>query len=265
MVYEEYSRGKQTLKELARKYGRCRQTLSRYFDVLQPFTGEIIIPDHPVAVVIDATFFSRHDGVLVARAEGKNLLWKEIESEKADHYSEVLNTLWAAGTHFAAFVIDGRRGVREKLMGQYPDVPIQFCQFHQLAIVKRYLSSRPKLRAGRELRRIALTLTRTNRETFSRAVNDWHERWNHFLKERTFNPLNRKYHYTHSRLRSAYRSLITNLPWLFTFRDHPGLRIPNTTNSCDGSFAHWKNKLKIHRGLSRERRRKMMHYFLENS
>jgi len=264
-AYEEYSKGKQTLKELARRYGRCRQTLGRYFDVLEPCTGEIIVPNHPVTVILDATFFSRHDGVLVARAESRNLLWKEIESEKAEYYSEVLDTLWAAGIHFAAFVIDGRRGVREKLMGQYPDVPIQFCQFHQMAIVTRYLSARPKLEAGRQLRRIVLTLSRTHRGTFTDALKQWHAGWKDFLKEKTMNPVSRRWHYTHRRIRSAYRSLMTNLPWLFTCQDHPGLNIPNTTNSCDGSFAHWKNKLKIHRGLSRERRRKMMNYLLENS
>lgn len=246
------------------KYGRCRQTLARYFDDLHPCTGEIQVPNHPVPVILDATFFSRHDGVLVARAEGRNLLWKEIESEKADHYIEVLDTLWAAGICFAAFVIDGRRGVRERLMGLY-DVPIQFCQFHQLAIVKRYLSSRPKLQTGRELRKIALTLTKTNRETFTSALREWYEKWQNFLKEKTLNPFTHKHHYTHRRIRSAYRSLITNLPWLFTHLEFPGSGIPNTTNSCDGSFAHWKNKLRLHRGLSKERRRKMMNYLLEST
>ena len=40
--------------------------------------------------------------------------------------------------------------------------------------------------------------------------------------------------------------------------------IPNTTNSCDGSFAHWKQKVKIHRGLRKDRRNKMINYLLNN-
>jgi len=67
------------------------------------------------------------------------------------------------------------------------------------------------------------------------------------------------------RLRSAFRSLRTNLPYLFTCKDLPELDIPNTTNSCDGSFAHWKQKIKIHRGLAKHRRKKMINFLLENS
>ena len=55
--------------------------------------------------------------------------------------------------------------------------------------------------------------------------------------------------YKHRQLRSAFRSLHTNMPYLFTYKNHPYLKIPNTTNSSDGSFAHWKQKLKIHRSL----------------
>jgi len=239
--------------------------MRKYFDGICPVTGEIIAPGQPVAVILDATFFSRCDGVLVARADGRNLLWAEIATENTGHYGEMADALAYAGVRFSAFVIDGRRGVRQKLMGKYPDVPIQQCQFHQIQTVTRYLSTRPKTEAGRELRRIALTLARTDRETLAGKLGEWHSKWGEFLREKSPNRMTGKPSFTHRRLRSAYRSLASNLPWLFTCLEHPGLGIPNTTNSCDGSFAHWKNKLRVHRGLSGERRRKMMNYFLENS
>ena len=80
-----------------------------------------------------------------------------------------------------------------------------------------------------------------------------------FLKER-----NEQGQFKHRRLRSAFRSLKTNLPYLFTYKKYPELNIPNTTNSCDGSFAHWKQKLKIHRGLTKHRRNKMTNYLLNS-
>lgn len=264
-AYIHYSKGKQTLDEAGIMYGRCGKTMRKYFDSISPVTGEVIAPDHPVAVIFDATFFSRHDGVLVARAEKKNLLWSEVEAEKTEHYGEMADNLVYAGVRFSAFVIDGRRGVRQKLAEKYPGVPIQLCQFHQVAIVKRYLTSKPKLDAGKELRGIALTLKKATRAGFTEALSAWHVKWGAFLGEKKQDPATGKWHYVHRRLRSASRSLSSNLPWLFTYLDHPELNIPNTTNSCDGSFAHWKNKLRLHRGLSRERRRKMMNYFLENS
>ncbi len=33
-------------------------------------------------------------------------------------------------------------------------------------------------------------------------------------------------------------------------------KYPQHNKLCDGSFAHWKAKIKLHRGLSKERRKK---------
>ncbi len=60
-------------------------------------------------------------------------------------------------------------------------------------------------------------------------------------------------YYIHKRLRSAYRSLKTNLPWLFTWYGFIDLKIPNTTNAIDGHFSDLKRKLNNHNGLSLEK------------
>ena len=44
------------------------------------------------------------------------------------------------------------------------------------------------------------------------------------------------WYYTHKKVRSAYRSLKTNLPNLFTYQRYLALNIPNTTNTIDGSL-----------------------------
>lgn len=239
--------------------------MRKYFDTFSPRTGEVVFKPNPVCVIFDATFFGRSYGILIARAEGKNLLWKEIDGEKIRYYEEILHELVSAEFTFSGFVIDGRRGVRNLLEHKFPDTPIQLCQFHQIQSITRYLSRKPKLEAGKELRTLALSLAKTKKKTFSKDLNQWYERWKDFLKEKTGNPDTKKWHYTHKRLRSAYSSLKNNLPWLFTFQDFPELHIPNTTNSCDGSFAHWKSKVKLHRGLSKKRRKKMIDYLLEIS
>ncbi|MFH1298699.1 MAG: hypothetical protein ABII07_02635, partial [Patescibacteria group bacterium] len=58
--------------------------------------------------------------------------------------------------------------------------------------------------------------------------------------------------------------LRTNLPYLFTYQNKPILKMPNTTNHCDGLFSHIKQKVLIHRGISKQRRKKMIDYMLEN-
>ena len=245
--------------------GMHPKTLRRFFDAHSPSTGEIAVPAIPINLLLDATFFTRSDGVLVARANSRNLIWKKIETEKVEYYEEIISMIINSGIKIQSFVIDGKRGVLHMLLRNYPVVPVQYCQFHQIQTITIYLSKRPKLTAGKELRSIALKLTKVDYKAFSVSLNEWHNRWKNFLMEKTFNPDTKRSCYTHKRLRSAYRSLNTNLPYLFTYQKYPQLNMPNTTNSCDGSFAHWKNRIGVHRGLKDHRKRKMMNYLLENS
>ncbi len=92
-------------------------------------------------------------------------------------------------------------------------------------------------------------LSKTDKESFEGGLNDWHTKWDKFLKERSINPKTNKTQFTHRRLRSAYNSLKNNLPWLFTWHDFMELKIPNTTNGIDGHFADLKNKLRNHNRL----------------
>jgi len=263
-AYDDYTKHRQTYNDLRRNYSKDPKTLRKYFDAHAAATGEIIAEKTPINLLMDATFFSRTNGLLVCRANSRNLYWKEITSEKVEYYVACLDALEAVRFSFKSFIIDGRKGVRDMLWQRYPDVPIQLCQFHQLQTITQKLTKRPKLPASKELRSIALTLTRTTREEFTVSLDQWYERWDAFLKERTESvERKRRWRYTHEKLRSAYFSLRRNLPWLFTYQDFPELHIPNTTNSCDGSFTHWKNKVKLHRGIKKSRKKKMIDYLLE--
>lgn len=163
------------------------------------------------------------------------------------------------GFTIKAVVIDGRPGVRDL----FSDIPVQMCHFHQKAIINRYLTRRPRLQAGKKLRSIVMTLCQSNEKNFDNALQMWHEAWQFFLKERTIDIQTNRWHYTHKRLRAAYRSLKNNLPYLFTYKRHPELNIPNTTNSLDGSFAHLKELVKLHRGLKIDLKLKIIQAYLQ--
>jgi len=222
----------------------------------------IDIMPRPIVVVADATFFTRSYGILRFRDPNskQNLIWKEIHSETPGQYEQLKNELEIQGYWIKAAVLDGKRGVRNIFSG----IPVQMCQFHQVAIVNRYLTTRPVLEAGKELRQIALRLTKSDEKEFTKLLDDWHAKWKKFLKEKTSNPFTNQWHYTHKRIRSAYRSLNTNLPYLFVYQKYPELMIPNTCNSIDGSNTTLKNLLRIHRGMNRKNRYKMICQILGN-
>lgn len=263
-AYEDYTKHKQTYKELAAKYGKDPKTMRKYFDEFAGATGEVFECSELQVLILDATFFGRGYGILMARNLKKVLFWQEIVTESIHEYEVCLNQLDVMDYRFSAFIVDGRPGVRQLLMRKYHGIPIQLCQFHQIQIVKRYIPARAKTEAGKELRKIALGLTKMHEVELEQALNLWYAAYGDFLREKTFTEGTGRWRYTHGRLRSAYRSLRRNLPNLFTFQNHPNLQIPNTTNHCDGLFAHLKQKILIHRGISKQRRKQMIDYFLEN-
>jgi hypothetical protein len=231
--------------------------LQRHFDTLAINATILPPPSTPINLILDATFFSRADGVLVFRANQRNLHWRFIRSETRAEISAGLEQLEQAGYHFQSVVLDGRRGVIQLFEARYPGLPIQLCQFHQAQIIRRYTTNNPKAECAQILKATMYHLTQTDEEVFSSLLQTWCDEFDDYLKER-----NEHGQFKHRRLRSARRSLKTNLPYLFAYKKHPQLLIPNTTNSCDGSFAHWKQKLKIHRGLKQHRRNKVINYLL---
>ena len=232
--------------------------MRKHFDGIESPSQSLKAPAESINLILDATFFSRTDGFLVFRANKTNLFWCNIISETIAIIAEGLTVLDKAGYKFKSFTIDGRRGVIKLLQARYPNIPIQLCHFHQIQIIRRYTTNQPKTNCGRELKQLMYSITKCSQEEFENAFSILQLKYKEFLKEKNENK-----QFVHRRLRSAFRSLKTNLPFLFTYKNHPELNIPNTTNSCDGSFAHWKQKIKIHRGLKKYRRDKMINFLMK--
>lgn len=243
---------------MRKKYNKSIPTLRKYFDTIENPIQFLKAPTEPVNLILDATFFSRTDGLLVFRANKINLFWRNIVNETIAIIEDSLSVLDNAGYRFKSFTIDGRRGVIKLLQRRYPNIPIQLCLFHQAQIIRRYTTNHPKTICGQELNQLMHYITKYNHEEFESAFFALQVKYQDFLKERNENK-----QFIHRKLRSAFRSLRTHLPFLFVYKKHTELNIPNTTNSCDGSFAHWKQKLKIHRGLKKHRRDKMLTFLMK--
>ena len=242
---------------MANDFTFSRRTLQRKFDelIIEPYFPAAL--NAPINLIADATFFGRTDGVLVVRANQTNLYWRFIQSETVAQMSHAIDFLQAKGYRLKSVTLDGKRGMINLFKQRYPGIPIQMCQFHQTQIIRRYTTNKPKTDCGKELKAIMGCLTDCEQTVFQSLVSTLQEQYTDFLNERNDNG-----QYKHRQLRSAFRSLNTNMQYLFTYKNHPNLNIPNTTNSCDGSFAHWKQKLKIHRGLRQHRRDKMITFLL---
>ena len=179
---DQYIWQRQTYTNLANKYGKSEKWVQRKIDEIE-VKSIVKLNPQPLVIIADVTFFSRLNGLCVFRAPAlkKNVWWQPTIHERAEIYLKGKKHLEDNGYAIRAVVLDGRRGIREVFSG----IPTQMCHFHQKQIVKRYLTARPKLVAGRELKLIVEQLVNTNEQKFTNELNCWYEKWKDFLKEKT--------------------------------------------------------------------------------
>lgn len=252
------------LKDLASEYKRSIPWIRKQILDYEP-PEKIHIP-RDIVIVADATFYGKKRdklGTLVFKDILTNeiLIWKHIDSELVKDYKQLVKALLDLGYIIKAIIIDGKRG----LYKAFKDYPVQMCHFHQRKTINRYLTRNPRLQASKDLQKIMRNLTSTNETNFTKKLEEWYTIHKEFLDSKSTSLITKKEHYTHPRVRSAYRSLITNLPYLFTYKNYKELVIQNTTNSIDGGvFSPMKKLLKIHNGFTKSLKIKMVDDYLVN-
>ncbi|MDL2262648.1 hypothetical protein LJC11_03995 [Bacteroidales bacterium OttesenSCG-928-I21] len=202
---------------------------------------------------MDATYWGQSFGVVVLKDnKTKRILWRKfVKYETLSDYKEGIDWLEENGFHIQGIVCDGLRGLFQLFAGY----KIQMCQYHQICIIRRYLTQNPELPASIALWDITKQMTKSGKEPFINEFRQWEEEWIDFLKERSKDKKTGKSYYVHKRLRSAWLSLKRNMPYLWTFHDYPLAELPNTNNSLEATFTDLKTKLRNHNGLSIKNRK----------
>ena len=219
-----------------------------------------------ITLVCDATFYAKRKdkiGTLVFKDTTRKdvLIWKHIQTEKVIEYKDLKQQLLKLGYIIKSVTFDGKRGLTKL----FKDYPVQMCHFHQKKIIQRYITKYPRLQAGKDLKKVMYNLTTTTEGRFTNKLDDWFRIYEDFTEELTVNPITGECFYKHQKLRAAYRSLRANLPYLFTYKNHKDLSIPNTTNNIDGgTFSPMKKLINVHSGMSRELRFKLVDEYLAN-
>ena len=230
-VITDYIEGKQTLEQLADKYKVSSRTIARDLEGMR-YVQKIAKEKH-VIIQMDTTYWGRNFGLMVIKDSlRKKILWRKyVTHETLAGYLEGISWLRAQGFRIYGIVCDGMRGLMLALR-QYP---VQMCQFHQQMIVRRYLAEDPELEASRDLLNLINRITIMDKESFIGAFDEW---------------------------QSAYLSIKRNMPWLWTFYDYKDRVIPNTNNGLEGIFSDIKSKVRVHSGLTREHRKKLIDEYL---
>jgi len=157
-LWDEHVLGNQTLKRLSEKYNISTRSVRRKLDKFS-----IDLPQHvsgKCVIVMDSCYFGRSFGVMVFRdiLSHENLLWFYIHHETLKDYIKGIQRLKNSSWDIQGIACDGKRG----LFRAFGDIPVQMCQFHQVAIVTRYITRNPKLEAGKGLKAITKRLCHTS-------------------------------------------------------------------------------------------------------
>lgn len=255
-VITDYVEGKQTLDQLALKYGVNEKTIRRDLEGMRHV--QKIAKYKQVAIQMDTTYWGRRFGLMVIfDAVRKRILWRKyVTHETIADYMEGVDWLKSKGFTLYGAVIDGMKGLAKAL---YP-LPVQLCQFHQMLTVRHYITQDPDIEASRALLDLVNSITKMDKESFIGAFNEWYEKYQDVLNERVHDKRIKKKTppFMRPRLRSAYFSVKRNMPLLWTFYDRPGLGLPNTNNALEGLFSELKTKVRVHSGISKEHRKKLL-------
>jgi hypothetical protein len=236
---------------LGKKYGKCARSVQRNFDKLRINYFLEGAQRRELNLVFDGTYFGWSLCYLLFRIKGKTIYFKQA-SETIANIAQCLKTIESYGYRFKSFTIDGRKGVAAYLEATY-GVPVQYCQFHQKKTIRRYLTQEPKTPCGQAIKALTNKLCQMERAEFVEQLEQIKTEFKEFLVER-----NDKRQFKHRRVRAAVRSLTTNSQLLFTYKDFPELKIPNTTNSCEGFFSQLKRHIAVHPGLARHRLKRVI-------
>mgnify|MGYP003494880006 FL=1 len=165
---------------------------------------------------MDTTYWGRDFGVVMLYdGYRKKLLWRKFIHRKEVVADYLEGIEWLEQHHFKIYgiVCDGLNGLIKSLT-RYK---VQYCQFHQVKTVCSYLTRRPKTEAGKQLRKIALLLCHTDKESFEGILNEWYSMWGEWIKERSYDHQAKRNRYTHRKVRAAYFSLKRNMQYSVDF------------------------------------------------
>jgi len=256
------------VETIARLNHKGRNTILRvvywYLDYLIKPSPKANLDCYPV---IDATWFGRENCLLAFWDKDlqKVQWWRwSPRKEAAWEIIEDLKSLKKKRVIFKAVTSDGSPGIKTALSFIYPSIPHQRCLVHLQRTGLAFLTQRSKTLAGWELRDLILKLntikTHEKHNLWVRNFYHWGNQYYSFLKEKSYSFEKKNWWYTHRGLRKTRRMIINALPDMWHYLDNP--KISKDTNGLEGRWSSLKGHFRNHRGLSKNRRKNYLSWYL---
>ena len=182
---------------------------------------------------------------LYAPKEGGNIILSWLEAFKARGLEPLYMTM------------DGEQSTLKTIRQLWPQIKVQRCLFHIQHEGMRWLRTYPKTQAGKDLRKLLLTLCSIKsvkeRNDFICTYKRWLKKYKKFVGAL---PMNIKANFDLKRTLSLIHRA---LPDMFHYLMDPN--IPSTTNAIEGFHSRLKPAYHQHRGLSQTNKIKFLKWY----
>ncbi len=173
-------------KESQAELGTPARTLRRRNEPLWNLWPPVPLVDEIHDVVhLDVIHLHRQAVVLIAIAGGHVIGWYVAKSETSAAWGRLMARIAPP----LAVVVDGGGGVLKALRAHQPETRVQRCLFHVCMNITRLTDLRPRPEAGKQLRKIAVELSRVTNEDSAAAwlvsYNRWEQEHAGFLDEKS--------------------------------------------------------------------------------
>jgi hypothetical protein len=265
--FKEWVLGRKTIPEISKSSGYSRRTLQHYFEFYLSRRPVLHIkPSEKVNLLLDGTYFTNKLCLVLYRDDHIKYtqLYRITDGEWYEEIREDITNLLALGLQIESITCDGHHSVLKAIRSTDKGIVIQRCVIHVQRMCRIWLSSKPKSQAGLDLLNIVYRLhlieTRAQWEYWVVELIHWHEKYQHFIEEKSVDTETGRYWYKHKMVTRSFVVIRKALPDMFHYLENP--RIPKSTNGIESFFGHLKGHLAIHRGLTKTHFKGFIQWYL---
>lgn len=211
--------------------------------------------------MIDGTYFANKVCLVLYRDTNirMTVLYRLTDGERLRELKEDFQNIKHTGIEIESVTCDSAANILKTGREVCPEAVLQRYTVHIAREITTWLTHKTKSDAARELLELVRLLrrveTKEEAQLWTRAFIDWYRKYEVFVDKQTG-----RWWYTHKMLRWSISHIHRALPEMFAYTHCE--KVPKPSNSIEAFFGHLKDKLRIHRGLSKEHFRNFVKWYL---
>ncbi len=214
---------------------------------------------HAKYVIYDATYFHKEGCLMILFDALNQTVLKTLYCYKEGYYQivEWLNNLMNKGFHPIYVTMDGEQGIMKAFKDTWRNIKIQRCIFHIQHEGCRWLRTYPKTEAGKNLKRLLLSLPNIksvkDQKHFIHCFKSWLKIYQDYVLTL---PMNIKANYDLKRTSTLIKRA---LPDMFYYINEPNVR--STSNILESLHGRIKKAYNQHCGLTHKHKIQFLKWY----